>query len=127
MKSVLLYIWQLPQNLIGLLVIAVTKAERKLRVMPERNVFYYLSSRCNSKWSGVSLGKYIIFAKDFHATNRALKHEYGHQRQSVYLGWLYPIVIGLPSVIGNLLQRKLKFDYDKQPWEHWANVLGGLK
>ena len=40
---------------------------------------------------------------------------------------LYLIVIGLPSAVGNLLHRKIKFDYYKQPWEAWADKLGGVK
>jgi len=51
----------------------------------------------------------------------------GHQKQSLYLGWLYLIIIGLPSVTGNLLNRVIDFDYYKQPWEAWADKLGGVK
>ena len=127
MKSILKFIWQLPQNLIGLLVVLITKAEKKEKEFSGVTVRYYLAQRLNKKWSGVSLGNYIIIAKRMYETDITVKHEYGHQRQSLYLGWLYVFVIGLPSLIGNLLHRKFKFDYYKQPYEHWADELGGVK
>lgn len=113
MKKILLYLWQLPQNLLGLLVIAFTKARK-------RGVVYATGGRR----FGVSLGKYIIFGGYYSVTS--IKHEQGHQKQSLYLGWLYLIVIGLPSVTGNLLNRVIDFDYYRQPWEAWADRLGGV-
>ena len=113
MKNILLYLWQLPQNLLGLVVIAFTRADKK------GDIYHTDGYRF-----GVSLGSYIIFGGFFNATDK--KHEQGHQKQSLYLGWLYLLVIGLPSVIGNLLNRVIDFDYYKQPWEAWADKLGGV-
>ena len=116
MIKVLLYIWQLPQNLLGLLVIWFSNAKHI----------------CNSYWLtthysfGVSLGKYIIIGPGYPG-KRMLDHERGHQKQSMILGPLYLLVIGLPSATGNLLRRIWKFDYYKQPWEAWADKLGGVK
>ena len=112
MKNILLYLWQLPQNLLGLAVIAFTGAKRK------GDIYY-----TDRYWFGVSLGNYIIFGGFFNSIDE--KHERGHQKQSLYLGWLYLLVIGLPSAIGNLLNRVIDFDYYKQPWEAWADKLGG--
>lgn len=114
MKNILLYLWQLPQNLLGLIVIAFTGAEKKGDI-------YYTDGRR----FGVSLGRYIIFRGFFNATDS--KHEQGHQLQSLYLGWLYLPLIGLPSAVGNLLNRVIDFDYYKQPWEAWADKLGGVE
>ncbi len=77
--------------------------------------------------SGVSLGNYIIFDNTIYVDNFSVKHEKGHQKQSLYLGWFYLLIIGLPSLIGNILRRFFEFDYYKQPWERWANKLGGIK
>lgn len=110
------YIWQLPQNLLGKLVISVTRATQVTDHIWIANVH-------NKGWSGVSLGKYVIF-NDSNYRSIDRMHEYGHQKQSLYLGPLYLIVIGLPSFIGNLLHRKFKFNYYKQPWERWADKLG---
>lgn len=114
MKNFLLYIWQLPQNLLGLAIIFFSKAKSDFgRVYTTHHRF------------GVSLGKYIIVYR--YCNLKTVQHERGHQKQSLYLGWLYLPVIGLPSAIGNILHRFIKFDYYKQPWEGWADKLGGVK
>lgn len=115
MKSFLLYIWQLPQNLAGLLVLLITKANK--------NLYYGVYT-----WkylSGVCLGNYIFLYKVVPSID--VKHERGHQKQSKYLGWFYLVIIGLPSLIGNLIYRVHPFDYYNQPWEKWADKLGGVK
>ena len=64
-----------------------------------------------------------------------IRHEQGHQKQSLYLGWLYLIIIGIPSFCGNIFDRLFhrKWDVSKrydwyfsQPWEKWADELGGV-
>ena len=112
MLNVIKYIWQLPQNLLGLIVIKCSKAQESKGIWYTKEYFY------------VSLGNYIIVNKS--ATKRTLKHEHGHQIQSLILGPLYLIVIGLPSAIGNLLWRKFHFDYYSTYWEAWADKLGGV-
>ena len=123
MKGVLLYIWQLPQNMLGLLVILFSRASRDKQGDTWRTRYYF----------GVSLGKYIVVNTKTPLT--VLRHERGHQYQSLYLGWLYLIVIGLPSVMGNLGDRwfhkawpwsKRYYWYYSLPWEAWADKLGGV-
>lgn len=62
-----------------------------------------------------------------------MRHEYGHTIQSRYLGPLYLLVIGLPSILGNIWDRinhktwmysKSCQWYYNQPWEKWADLLG---
>lgn len=126
-RNVLLYLWQLPQNLLGLLVILFTKAEKT-------NSFYWRTSKHRF---GVSLGSYIIFGavSDRYILWKDVKHEQGHQKQSLYLGWLYLLIIGLPSAIGNIYDRvahkhwnykESEKWYYAQPWEAWADRLGGV-
>ena len=126
MKKVLLWLWQLPQNLLGLLVILFTGARKTV-----------ISEWIASKWPpfGVSLGNYIIFGGTGGSVD-SLKHEQGHQKQSMYLGPLYLIIIGLPSILGNIFDRlfhkkwpvsKRISWYYKQPWEAWADKLGGFE
>lgn len=112
------YIWQLPQNLLGLAVVKVTGAKARTA----NGIRYWYT---NKPSFGVSLGNYIIIGRHF--STRDLYHEHGHQKQSLYLGPLYLLIIGLPSAIGNLLNRVLWFDYYKQPWEAWADKLGGVE
>lgn len=114
MKNILLFIYQLPQNLIGLLVILFAHAKL------DNNGVY----TCQYRF-GVSLGNYIIMSKVYSHTD--LKHERGHQKQSLYLGWLYIPLIGIPSLIGNIIDRFIPIDYYNQPWEKWADKLGGVK
>lgn len=118
MKKVLLYIWQLPQNFFALIILLVNC---KSKVKHES--YYTVKYLCNR---GTSLGNYILFDCDRVVTNKAIRHEKGHQKQSIYLGPLYLIVIGLPSVVGNLVHRFIKFNYYKQLWEAWADKLGGV-
>ena len=136
MKEFLIFLWQLPQNFLGLLLITITKAEMKERVFEDKVIPYYIAKRFKKYWSGVSLGRYIVFTKEYFSYNKAVLHEYGHQRQSLYLGWLYLIVIGLPSVTGNLIdrfahktwtyQQRTDWYYKKLIWEKSADFLGGV-
>lgn len=126
MKKFILFIWQLPQNILGLLVIFFTRAV-KIEC-------YYFINKCSE--FGVSLGNFIVFGGYYLPSSLGeLRHEQGHQKQSLYLGWLYLIVIGLPSIIGNIYDRMFhkKWDnirrvkwYYNQPWEKWADKLGGV-
>lgn len=130
LKNILLYLWQLPQNLLGVLLIALYNDCRKdIRF---NDVTIYLSRKMPS---GISLGKYIIIHPSC-ASEVTIQHEYGHCLQSRKLGWLYLIVIGLPSLLGNIYDRLFHKNYDlvesykwyyNQPWEKWADKLGGVE
>ena len=109
----------MPQNIIGLLVILFSKAKYDGNCYVTKHRF------------GVSLGKYIILHENYFPCD--LDHEKGHQKQSLYLGWLYLLIIGIPSSLGNLYDRIFhkKWDSEKrykwyynQPWEKWADKLG---
>lgn len=107
-KNLLLYLWQLPQNLAGGLLVLVTKAKLFGLYTDEQLIGYYISRRLGRNWTGVSLGKYIVFSSPAFATLTNIKHEYGHQLQSLHFGWLYLFLVGLPSFIANLIHRKNK-------------------
>ena len=124
MKQVLLFIWQLPQDIIGLTVILVTKA-----VYCNKGCWVTAQGRF-----GVSLGDYIILGQVVNNTD--LKHEQGHQKQSLYLGPSYLLLVGLPSVLGNIWDRlfhKKWSDAEREKWyysrypENWADKLGDVK
>lgn len=112
----ILYIWQLPQNLLGILIKTFTKAE------PIEHIYYWKYN------SGLSLGKYIFVNKN--ASFNTVFHEEGHQKQSLYLGWLYLIIIGLPSIIWATLKTLGLFSnvsYYKFYTEAWADKLSNIK
>lgn len=123
MKKVLLFIWQLPQNILGLLVILFTGAGKI------KDGRYWVTG---ISFFGVSLGNYVIFGDmndHYIPVEQTIMHEYGHQRQSKILGPLYLILIGIPSLLGNIVFRLFKIDsrhYYKLPWEAWADKLGGV-
>jgi hypothetical protein len=136
LKSLLLYLWQLPQNIIGLLVILFTDPEKKI-TMDNGNILYIAYGMSG----GISLGKYSII--DSYYTNRCKtdediksldvsKHEaLGHGTQSRWLGPFYLPVIGLPSIIWASLYGTKLFPYKKNGYyvfytERWADKLGNV-
>lgn len=125
MKSFILFMWQAPQNILGMLVVLFSIASKT-------NKGYYISAEAEF---GVSLGDFIIFGK-YHPRQVDLAHERGHQKQSLYLGPLYLLLIGVPSILGNLWDMLLhrKWTPEKREkwyysliWEAWADRLGYVR
>ena len=125
MKYILLWIWQFPQNIIGFIF---------SRFACKRTEEYYIVPFAFG--CGVTLGEYIIFDKNAIVDVNDINHEKGHRIQSRYLGVFYLLVIGLPSMIGNIYDRTFhsrwhvtrRIDwYYGQPWEESADKLGGVK
>lgn len=130
MKETLLWLWQLPQNLAGWCISRRSGSILMCEVNNEPVDIYFLKKFFGS---AVSLGNYVIVQSTARSESDfwvAVKHEYGHQKQSLYLGPLYLIVIGLPSLAGNIYARiahKSREWYYSQPWEAWADKLGGVE
>lgn len=117
MKKILLYIWQLPQNILGLIVKSVTRAEKGFAG------YYYWRFK-----SGLSLGNYIFINEKARVTTA--KHEEGHQKQSQKLGLLYFLVIGLPSFVWACLKTIglfKKTSYYNFYTGRWADKLAGIE
>lgn len=134
MKKILLYIWQLPQNILGIILRIVfffIYGEPEAGEYNGIKFLYYDMCR-----NGISLGDQVLMGKMFRDDETDNRHEYGHTRQSLYLGPLYLILIGLPSFIGNIydqclhtVERGWSYErsywwYYNQPWERWADMLG---
>jgi hypothetical protein len=127
--KILKYIWLLPQNLLALLLIGILKGEKQ-----DQYKDCDLYSVVSQKFSGISLGKYILLNEYYYLNKVVLitttKHEYGHYIQGLIFGWLYLIVIGIPSLSRNLLARvnnKMRVNYYKGYPENWADKLGGVE
>ena len=130
MKRTLLYLWQLPQNLLGFLVLNLLDAYKPNFDFDAEIYLHY-----KTFFSSVFLGNFIIL-NGYAYTKNTIRHEQGHQKQSLYLGWLYLIIIGLPSICGNIydkiahkkwpVEARTKWYYS-QHWEAWADKLGGVK
>lgn len=118
MKQISLWLWCLPQNIVGLIVKNVTKAERKGN--------HY---RFHSKFGSVSIGEYIFLCPDHYHNWMVLRHENGHRVQSRMLGWLYIPVILIPSLIHAWCFRKSgkeKNEYYNFYTEKWADQIAGI-
>lgn len=120
--KVLRYIWELPQNLLGLL----------LRVIYKGTDSEYEGAvvrRSLQMQGGISLGRYIIVSQ--FASKTTVMHEYGHCLQSRRLGWLYLLVIGLPSIVWaglyGTVVKPTKNGYYRWYTERWADRLGGVE
>lgn len=121
--KILRFIWGLPQNIIGSILYIILSRKNETRV-------YNNSYVCEfpNKYGSVSLGMFI-FVNNI-TDIKTIKHEYGHTRQSNYLGWLYLIIIGLPSIIWagcfERHRKKHNISYYAFYTERWANKLGGV-
>lgn len=120
-KNILLYIWQLPQNLAGL-------AMRSFYTADER--FGYRDAQVQiseSFRSGISLGRYIILKRN---SETDVMHEYGHCRQSKRWGPLYLFVPGLVSLAHNIFCNCVNHKHGSYHniWpENEADRLGGVE
>lgn len=131
MKNFLLYLWQLPQNLLGWLLVKIYGAQKySSRHTAVCKVDFWADVYATPKISGgVSLGKYIIVNENLVYDNTVKAHETGHCKQSCILGWLYLVVIGLPSGIWCWLYSPARFviSYYSFYTEAWADRLAGVK
>jgi hypothetical protein len=129
-KKALLHLWQLPQNLLGALLSNILGDQTKYYNVKKYNdtLPYFVCHKIAVM--GVSLGQYSIVGWDSD-DDLTVRHErIGHAKQSTLLGPLYLLIIGLPSLLGNIYSRLFKKDstwYYNQPWEKWADKLAGIK
>ena len=124
MKSMLLYLWQLPQNLVGLLWFAIVDIFHS-GVVYFKNIDDVYVFKTQLKLGSVSLGKYIFTTQD--ASEITIEHEYGHCKQSKYLGWLYLPIIGLPSIIWACIYKYTNKSYYWFYTEKSADKLSNIK
>lgn len=86
--------WGLPQTIVGFIVF----------ILNIRKKHYLFNSAVATEWdrdSGVSLGLFIFIPKKSNISKHRemLFHEYGHTIQSLILGPIYLLVIGIPSIV----------------------------
>ena len=136
MKAVIFWLWQLPQHVLALLVwAALAAAGRVLRVekTDEAPGNVFVTTR-TPRW-GISLGRYVFLDAAYDTQTR--RHERGHSWQSLFLGPLYLLAVGLPSAVGNNLwdrmfhknwtaERRIDWYYSRYP-EAGADRLGGVE
>ena len=134
-KQILLFIWQLPQNILGLILFWWYK---RISTRTHRDIYKGVNYLFTDKIKGaISLGNYVIVNWVYHSYRHSdweeglkiIKHEYGHTRQSLMFGPFYILLIGYQSIIhagfhGSLCHGK---DYHHFWTEKWADKLGGVK
>ncbi len=115
--------WCLPQNLTGFCI--------WLALRPAKSRFFHGAVVTPWKASGcTSLGCFIFMQEDAADNVPLLVHEFGHSLQSAVLGWLYYLVIYLPSVVWFQLpslrryRREHQISYYTFYTEAWANHWG---
>lgn len=129
MKHFLLWIWQLPQHLIGFVMSLIWREtvtrDVEMKDGVEHDVKFHMYP-----YNSVSLGDYRFIR--YNSSDLTYRHELGHALgQSVYIGWFYLILVGIPSAVGNLVFRipyiKNHFNYYHQPWERTADKKAGIE
>ena len=122
--EILKYFWQLPQLIAALIYYWYLK--RKDEILDtctcQGAIVFIKRKSCDS----VTLGNHIFLSP--RATDTTVRHEWGHTRQSLTLGPLYLIVIGIPSIIWAATHRIIAPNkpYDWFYTEAWANKLGDV-
>ena len=123
--AVLLQIWQLPQNLLGLVIGWFLKGKRRLTGFPGIPPAIRIVAARNM-YGGISLGNFVYFRPP--AYEKMVRHEYGHCLQSRLLGPFYLLVIGLPSLLWALWWHPGRhIGYYDFYTERWADRLGGVE
>lgn len=119
--EILLWIWQAPQNIVGLvfhLIYGRTMARY-------RGINVVVSERFPG---GISLGRSIFVKRPYLADPDTWNHEYGHTRQSLYLGPFYLFVVGIPSLLWAWYWTPARgVSYYSFYTEKWADKLGGVE
>ena len=82
--------------------------------------------KCNVIPAAMSLGDYVFINEN--TTKSTIKHECGHCKQSKILGPLYLLVVGIPSLLHNIVHYLcykvgIKWNYHSFYTEAWANKL----
>jgi hypothetical protein len=123
--TIFLFIWQFPQCLVGLILYFLFRIEPIEYTNQHTNMtVLWIPTKWSAYWS---LGPFIF--ADYDVGERILRHETGHSMQSLYLGPLFLLAVGLPSVF--LFWRR-RFWHKSHEWyyehypENWANNLGGV-
>lgn len=125
MMEILKYFWQLPQLIAAFIYYWYLKSKDEIldTCTCQGAIVFIKRKSCGS----VTLGSHIFLSPM--ATDTTVRHEWGHTRQSLILGPLYLIVIGIPSVIWASIHKKIApntsyFDFFT---EKWADKLGGIE
>lgn len=98
-ENILYWIWQLPQNLLGVLWRNIKK-DSIITDISNNDIKSVDAKAFLVKNAGtITLGKYVFISQTYRDQSYTIKHECGHVKQSKMLGPLYLIVVGVPSIL----------------------------
>jgi hypothetical protein len=120
-ELILWFLWQLPQNLVAVLMMPFMG---KMKLVRFEN--YCWAFECSKMSGGISLGNFIFLSPSCANKEATILHEYGHVVDSHKFGWLYLFIIGIPSLCWATFGSSKKCYYDFYT-ERWANKNAGLK
>ena len=117
-------LWQLPQYIIGMCYLYL-HYDKIIGGFMYNGASYFIIQ--GQRGSVTFCKDYIFLSKYAKDSNNTIRHEYGHTIQSRWLGWLYLIVIGLPSIVWAFIHSNFMRDkpYRSFYTEAWADKLGG--
>ena len=123
LKYYLLIVWELPQFLLGLL----TGIFLSSRIISMNWIENVLIVRVKEFKGGISFGR-VVFISTVSVYN-TIKHEMGHSKQSAWLGPLYLLIIGIPSVIHSIIHTlfRRQWDYYGFYTEKWADKINNVE
>lgn len=125
--NILLFIWQLPQIIIGLFFLLAFR-NKEVYTNPKNNITVWKISSGNVFGTACFSSGPIIVVKSG-AQEQTLLHETGHSKQSIYFGPLFHIIISIPSIcrfwINRLFIKSSEWYHSGYP-ENWADKLGGV-
>lgn len=124
-KDSIKWLWQFPQNMLALCIEGILCQAAYREGKADGNTIIVNSILP----SAMSLGDYLFVSPM--SSQKSIQHEYGHSRQSNILGPLYLIVIGIPSLLHNIVyylcsKIGIKWNYYSFYTEYWANKLVGI-
>lgn len=99
--KVIKFLWQLPQNIIGLLLVMILNPDIIKRVNGKK-------IRYSDKISGIiTFGEFTLISMDYYSCDitKIELHELGHQTQSLLFGWFYIPVISIPKFCNVILHK----------------------
>lgn len=122
--EVLKLIWQLPQVIAAYIYfIYLSSKDNILDTCTYQGSVVFIKKTTDGS---VTLGKHIFLSS--RVSDKTLRHEWGHTRQSLLLGPLYLIIIGIPSILWAAIHDVIapNISYYRFFSEKWADKLGGV-
>lgn len=119
----LLFIWQLPQNIVALIMIPFLGKMKKNKYQN-----YCYAFEADNMSGSISLGSFIFLSNTHAKQDTTIAHEFGHVWWSHLFGPLYVFIIGIPSICWAAFRNKSKHScYYSFYTERWANIKANLE